>query len=124
MNFCNERSASFYGATKTCAAFVTVPGCLDYLGHSLLGGGDGLGWILVVLEFSGEVGVVGGHVKVAVPGQVEENDLLVSGFFGLQRFVDGRADGVSSFWRGNNAFAACELHGCFEDGVLVIGLGL
>src|SRR5262249_139041 len=92
--------------------------------HSLLGSSNCLGWILVILQPAREVGVVGSHVKVTMPGQVEKNDLLFSRFLCFQGFVDWRTDRVASLWCGHDAFATGELHCCLEDGVLVIGLGI
>src|SRR5579859_3931882 len=77
---------------------------LDYLRHSLLGGSDGLDRVLVILQFAGEIGIVSSHIEVTMPGQVEKNDALLPGLFGLQRFVEHGTHGVRSLWRGNNAF--------------------
>src|SRR6266567_2542030 len=92
--------------------------------HPLLRSSNRLGWVLVILQPAGEVGVVGSHVKVAVAGQVEENDALFPRLFGLQSLVDCGPDGMSSFRCRHDAFAARELYRCLEDRVLVIGLGI
>src|SRR5262249_32901731 len=92
--------------------------------HSLLRSSNRLGRVLVILQPAREVGIVGSHVKVAVTGQVEENDALFSRLFGFQGLVYRSPDGMSRFWRWHNAFAARELYRCLEDRVLVIGLGI
>lgn len=63
----------------------------------------GLG-IIVVLQVPLQVRFVGGHVKVPVPGQVEGDHFFLAGFFALERFVNGDADGVGLFGGGEDAF--------------------
>ena len=71
---------------------------LDYLRHFVLGSSDGLCWIFVILQFTREIGLVGGHVEVTVAGEVEEDHALLACFFGFEGFVDHGTDGVSGLW--------------------------
>ena len=62
-----------------------------HVGHGLL---DEAFWVGVVLKAAGEIGVVGGEVKVAVAAEVEEDDAGLAGCIAGSRLVDGGADGV------------------------------
>src|SRR5229473_1357812 len=83
--------------------------------HPLLRSSNCLGRVLVILQPAGEVGIVGTHVKVAMTGQVEEDDALFSRLFGLQSFVNRGSDSVPRLRRGHNALAARELYRCLKD---------
>jgi hypothetical protein len=54
---------------------------------------------------------IGLHVEVAGAGEAEEDRLFASFRLAAQRFVDGGADGVARFRRGQDAFGAGELLG-------------
>ena len=54
---------------------------------------------------------VGLHVEVAGAGEAEEDRLFASFRLAAQRFIDGGADGVARFRRGQDAFGAGELLG-------------
>src|SRR5438270_232458 len=97
---------------------------LHHLRHSLLGRSHSLGGVLVVLQFPGEVGVVGSHIEVTMTGQVEENDALFPFLLGLECFLEDCTDSMSRLWRGNNAFAAGKLNSRLKDGILVVRLSL
>ena len=60
---------------------------------------------------------------MAVAGKVEEDGLGGPFFFRLQGFVDGDANGVGRFRRGNNAFRARELDASLEATGLMDGAG-
>src|SRR5579864_5687947 len=65
-----------------------------YFGQLGQRGLNGFGRIRVVLQGSGEIGVVGPHIKMAVPRKVEEDHFALAGVAGAQRFVDRGANGV------------------------------
>ena len=60
---------------------------------------------------------------MAVSAQVEEDHALLARLFGLQRLVDGRADRVRTFRRGDDALGARKLHRRVENAHLGIGFG-
>src|SRR5690348_13368068 len=76
----NGRGDSFKGTAPQVIQSVVLL-TLHYDGHALLRLCYCLGWILVVLQLSGEVGIVGTHVEVAVTAQVEEDDAGFTGLF-------------------------------------------
>ena len=43
---------------------------------------------------------VSDHIEIARAGQAEEDGLLLAGFLAAERFVNGYADGVAAFGRG------------------------
>src|ERR1700674_3469377 len=91
---------------------------LHHLRHTFLRFGHGFGGVFVVLQATGEVGVIGAHVEMTMTGQVEENDGRLPGFSGFERLVYGGSHGVAGFWRGYDAFGTRELHGSFKGGDL------
>ena len=108
---CLHSRAAGYAGTAT----------LRQLAQRLL---DRFSWIGVVLQRARQVGVVGGHVEVAVARQIEQNDPLLTRFAGAQRLVDRRSNGVRRLGRGNDALGARELDGRLEHAVLRVGQGL
>ena len=78
---------------------------------------------LVVLEAVVQVVVVGGHVEVAVAGQVEQDHLLVAGLVGPLGRVDRALDGVRGLGRRDDALGAGERDRRGEHVVLAVGLG-
>ena len=54
---------------------------LHYLRHPLLRLSYSLCRILVILQFSGKVGIVCSHIKVAMAGQIEQDGLRFSSLF-------------------------------------------
>src|SRR5207253_2914028 len=78
---------------------------------------DSLRRIRVVLQRAREIGVVGAHVKVPVPRQVEQDHALLASLSRRERFVDCRADRVRRFGRRQDALTAGELDGRLEDRV-------
>src|SRR5690349_11372416 len=65
--------------------------------------------------------VVGRQVEQAVAAQVKEDRFALARFFGLQRFVNRGAYGVSRFGRGHYPLATGELHSRLEYRVLRVG---
>lgn len=55
---------------------------------------NGLGRVLEIFEFAGEVAIVGSHVKVPVAGKVEKDRPGFAALPAAQRLVNGRPDGV------------------------------
>ena len=77
--------------------------------------------------------LIGHHIEIARTGEAEDDGLLFSGFLAPDCFVNGDADRVGAFRRGQDAFYFCEvLRGfkhfrlldadCFQQ-ALVIELG-
>src|SRR5579885_476887 len=79
---------------------------------------------LVVFQLAGEVGIVGGHIEVAVTAEVEQDRLLLALFLAAQRFVDGRLDGVRRFRSRDDGLAAGKSDRGAEDIQLRIGARL
>src|SRR3990170_2779362 len=99
-------AASGYADCAVCfSAYLRQP--LHRLGHRRLG-------VAVVLELAAEVLVVGGHVEVAVAGEVEEDRFLLAALFARERLVDRHADGVVRLGRRQDALGARELHARLE----------
>src|SRR5690554_5275079 len=59
----------------------------------------GLLGVLDVLQPSGQIGVVGGHVKVPVPGEAKEDGPALAPFLAGQGLVDGSPDGMGRLGR-------------------------
>jgi len=70
--------------------------------------------VFVIGEFTGEVLFVRGHVKMAVPAQIEEDGLLFPFLFRLQGLVDRASDREGGFRGNNNALGAREGYCRFE----------
>src|SRR5918995_1400626 len=64
-----------------------------------------------VLELAGEVVVVGGHVEMAVAGEVEQDRALLAGLVGGARSANRAVNRVRGLGRREDALAAGE-----EDG--------
>src|SRR2546425_11710519 len=96
----------------------------NHLWHPLLRLSHRLCRVFVVLQLPGKVGVIGGHVEVTMPTEIEQNRLLLPCLFRLQCLVDRCAYCMPGLRRRNDPFSAREFHSGLEDGVLVIGLGL
>src|SRR5215212_10467327 len=77
--------------------------------------------VLEVDQVSGEVLLVGREVEVAVAAEVEEDGLLLSCLFGLERQVYGSFDRVRHLGRRNDAFCPGERYPGLEGGVLGVG---
>src|SRR5215217_345215 len=75
--------------------------------------------MLVVLHQSGKVAVVRREIEKPVPTEIEEDRSCLAGFSGLERLVDGDADGVRRFRRGNDALGATEEHRRLEGSALL-----
>src|SRR5919112_162323 len=87
--------------------------------------GDGRFYLLVrvlqVDQLSGEVLLVGREVEVTVAAEVEEDGLLLSCLFGLERQVYGGFDGVRHLRSGHDPFRPGESYPGLEGGVLGVG---
>jgi hypothetical protein len=69
-------------------------------------------------ELAVEVFVVGGHVEVSVPGEIEEYGSGLAGLLARQRLVDRGAHRMAGFGRRDDALGARELHAGLEGGEL------
>ena len=78
---------------------------------------------LEVDELAGEVVVVGGHVEVAVAGEVEEDRPLDALLVGGGGRSQGAVDRVGGLGRRDDPLAAGEQHRRGEDVALEVGLG-
>src|ERR1700730_12115031 len=70
------------------------------LGQRLL---DRFGWIRIVQELAGQVGVVRPHIKMAVARQVEQHHAPSARLARPHRLVDGRSNRVRRLGRGDDA---------------------
>src|SRR5688500_3049788 len=88
--------------------------CLVYL---LLG-------VLYVHEVAGQVLLVGSEVEVTVAAEVEEDDLLLTRFFGFEGEVYGSLYGVRYLGRGYDTLGSREEYAGLERRILGVGAGL
>ena len=79
---------------------------------------------LRVLELPGQVGLVGGHVEVAVAGQAEQDHALLARLLGRLGLVDHRADRVGRLRPGDDPLGAREAQRRGERLVLPVGARL
>jgi len=70
-----------------------------------------------------EIGVVSGHIKVAVPAQVEEDGLGLAGGLTLEGLFDDGVDRVRTFRRGDDTFRLGKQDARLEDRILFIRNG-
>src|SRR3989344_6999876 len=71
--------------------------------------------IVVVLELTAEGFVVGGHVGMAVTGEIEEYGLACAGLLAGERLVDRGAQRMAGFGRRDDALGAREGDARFES---------
>ena len=70
-----------------------------------------------------QVGIIRSHIEEAVPGEVEQDDLLLLLLFGLECLVDSGPDGVRGFRGRDGPFGLGKGHRRLEDRGLRIGNG-
>ena len=68
----------------------------------------------LILEFAGEVLLVGRHVEMAVTAEVEEDGFAFAFALAAHGFLDGALDSVVGLRRGHDAFVAGEEHAGLE----------
>gem|GEM_PF-2751473 len=74
--------------------------------------------ILKVFQFAGEIGVIGGKVKVAVTAEAEKNGFFCAGFTAFNGGADGAFNSVGRFRCWQDALGAGKEQSGFKDACL------
>jgi hypothetical protein len=79
--------------------------------------------VFVILQLAGQVGVISGHIKVAVTTKEEEKGFGFTRFTAPNGLINGSLNGMGGLGGWDDTLGAGKFDRCFEDGHLVFRLG-